>query len=59
MGQNFELKIDHSGLQHIFSQRNLNARQRHWSKLLNEYEFYIAYVKGNLNRVSNELNQRR
>jgi hypothetical protein len=31
VGRKFELKTDHRGLQHIFSQSNLNARQRRWS----------------------------
>jgi hypothetical protein len=31
IGQNFELKTDHCGLQHIFTQSDLNARQRCWS----------------------------
>jgi hypothetical protein len=31
-GQKFELKMDHCGLQHIFTQSDLNARQRHWSE---------------------------
>jgi hypothetical protein len=45
IGRNFELKIDHCSLQHIFMQRKLNARQRHWSKLLSEYDFEITYIK--------------
>jgi hypothetical protein len=39
IGQNFKLKIDYYGLQHIFTQSDLNTRQRHWSELRSEYEF--------------------
>jgi hypothetical protein len=28
VGQNFELKMDHQSLKHLFTQRDLNARQR-------------------------------
>jgi hypothetical protein len=31
IGQKFELKTDHCGLQHIFTQSDLKARQWHWS----------------------------
>ena len=39
VGQKFELKTDHCGLQHIFSQSDLNARQWRWSELLSKYDF--------------------
>jgi hypothetical protein len=29
IGHKFELKTDHSGMQHIFTQSDLNAQQRH------------------------------
>jgi hypothetical protein len=47
VGRKFELKTDHCGLQHIFTQSDLNARQRRWSELLSEYDFEISYIKGN------------
>ena len=45
-------------MQHIFTQSDLNARQRHWSELLSEYEFEITYIKGTVNRVADALSQR-
>jgi hypothetical protein len=54
----FKLKIDHCGLQHIFTQSDLNARQRHWSKLLSEYDFEITYIKGKINIVVDALSRR-
>jgi hypothetical protein len=50
--------MDQCGLQHIFTQSNLNARQRHWSKFLSEYDFEIAYIKGTVNRVVDALSRR-
>ena len=46
VGRKFELRTDHCGLQHIFTQSDLNARQRHWLELLSEYDFEITYIKG-------------
>jgi hypothetical protein len=50
--------MDQCGLQHMFTQSDLNARQRHWSKLLSEYDFKITYIKGTMNRVVDVLSQR-
>jgi hypothetical protein len=58
VGRKFELKTDHCGLQHIFTQSDLNARQRRWSELLSEYDFEITYIKGTVNRVEDALNWR-
>jgi hypothetical protein len=58
IGWKFELKSKHCGLQHIFTQGDLNMRQRHWSKLLIEYNLEITYIKGTVNRVADALIQR-
>jgi hypothetical protein len=50
--------MDHCGLQHIFTQSDLNARQRRWSELLSEYDFEITYIKGTMNRVDDALSRR-
>ena len=59
IGKPFELKIDHTGLIYIFTQLNLNARQRRWLKFLSEYNFGIEYIKGKENRVADALSRRR
>jgi hypothetical protein len=58
IGRKFELKTDHCGLQHIFTQSDLNARQRRWSELLSEYDFEINYIKRTVNRVADALSRR-
>jgi hypothetical protein len=58
VGRKFELKMDHCGLQHIFTQGDLNARQRRWSEFINEYNFEISCIKGTMNRVADALTQR-
>jgi hypothetical protein len=57
IGWNLELETYHCGLQHIFTQSDLNARQRRWSILLGEYDFDITYIKGTMNRVEDALSQ--
>ena len=58
IGWKFKIKTDHCGLQHIFTQSNLNARQRRWSEFLSEYDFEITYIKGTVNRVADALSRR-
>jgi hypothetical protein len=41
VGRNFELKTDHESLKHLFTQRDLNARQSQWSEFMSEYDFGI------------------
>ena len=42
VGRKFEVRTDHCGLQHIFTQGDLNARQRRWSELLSEYDLRLC-----------------
>ena len=42
----------------MFTQSDMNARQRRWSELLSEYDFEITYIKGIVNRVVDALSQR-
>ena len=44
MGQRFELRIDHCGLNHLFGQPTLNARQTKWLEFLSEYGFEIKHT---------------
>jgi len=53
----FELKTYHSGFQHIFTHSSLNARQRIWFDLLNDYYFEITYIKGIIKRVFDALSR--
>ena len=58
MGRSFTLKSDHQSLQYLFTQRDLNARQRRWSEFLSEYDFGISYIKGKENVVADALSRR-
>ena len=58
VGRSFELKTDHQSLKHLFTQRDLNARQRRWSEFMSEYNFGIPYIKGKENVVIDALSRR-
>jgi hypothetical protein len=58
VGRNFELKMDHQSLKHLFTQRDLNSRQRRWSDFMSEYDFGISYIKGKENLVTDALSRR-
>jgi hypothetical protein len=45
MGKKFELRTDHCGLNHLFGQPTLNARQTRWLEFLSEYDFEIKHIK--------------
>lgn len=57
--QHFELRTDHRSLQYIFTQPNLNARQRRWMEFLCEYNFEVKYIQGKENKVADALSRRR
>ncbi|XP_059068640.1 uncharacterized protein LOC131859116 [Cryptomeria japonica] len=59
LGKPFELRSDHQGLKYIFTQPNLNARQRRWLELISDYDFEISYIKGKENQVADALSRRR
>jgi len=58
VGRHFELRTDHQSLKHLFTQRDLNSRQRRWSEFMSEYDFEISYMKGKENVVVDALSRR-
>nr|GEX32730.1 putative reverse transcriptase domain-containing protein [Tanacetum cinerariifolium] len=49
---------DHRSLQHIFDQKELNMRQRHWLELLADYNYEIRYHPGKANVIADALSQK-
>ncbi|GKA04015.1 putative reverse transcriptase domain-containing protein [Tanacetum coccineum] len=49
---------DHKSLQHIFSQKELNMRQRRWIELFSDYDCEIYYHLGKANVVVDALSRK-
>jgi hypothetical protein len=58
MGKRCELYMDHKRLKYIFTQSNLNLRQRRWLELIKNYDLGINYYPGKANAVADILSQR-
>ncbi|WMV54699.1 hypothetical protein MTR67_048084 [Solanum verrucosum] len=48
---------DHKSLQYVFSQKELNLRQRRWLELLKGYDMSILYPPGKTNVVADDLSR--
>jgi hypothetical protein len=54
-GQKCDIYTDHKSLKYIFTQSELNMRQRRWLELIKDYELEIYYHPGKANVVANAL----
>ena len=50
--------LDHKSLKYIFSQKDLNARQRRWMETLEDFNFSLQYHLGKANVVANALSRK-
>ena len=57
-GAKFELFTDHKRLKYVFTQRDLNLRQRRWVEYMKDYDFELAYHPGKANVVADALSRR-
>jgi hypothetical protein len=58
MGKKYKLYRDHKSLKYIFTQPDLNLRQRRWLKLINDYDLGINCHPRKANVVANTLSRR-
>jgi hypothetical protein len=49
---------DHKSLKYIFTQPDLNMRQRRWLELTKDYELEVHYHPGNANVVADALSRK-
>ena len=54
----FEVYTDHQSLKYLFSQKELNLRQRRWMEFLEDYECTIKYQPGKANKVADALSRK-
>ena len=57
-GETFDVLSDHKSLSYIFTQRDLNLRQRRWLEYLSDYDFSLHYHPGKSNVVANVLSRK-
>jgi hypothetical protein len=59
MEKRCELYTNHKSLKYIFTQPDLNLRQRRWLDLIKDYDLGINYHPGKSIMVANALSRRR
>jgi hypothetical protein len=55
LGHKCQIYTDHKCLKYIFTQNDLNLRQRRWLKLIKDYDLEIHYYPGKANVVADAL----
>jgi hypothetical protein len=54
IGHRCEIYSDHKSLKYIFTQNDMNLRQRRWLELIKDYDLGINYHAGKANVVADE-----
>jgi hypothetical protein len=57
-GLKCDIYTDHKSLKYIFTQSELNMRQRRWLELIKDYELEIHYHQGKANVVADALSRK-
>ena len=58
MVSNSKCFSDHKSLKYIFTQRDLNMRQRKWMEYLEHHDFTLHYYIGKANVMANTLSRK-
>ena len=57
-GEKFEVYSDHKNLKYIFTQKDLNSKQRRQMETLEDYDFSLHYHPGKANVIANALSRK-
>src|SRR3954471_21695524 len=58
MGKHCDVYTDHKSLKYIFTQKELNMRQRRWLELIKDYDLDLQYHPGKANVVADSLSRK-
>ena len=58
MGTHCNIYTDHKSLKYIFTQADLNMRQRRWLELIKDYDLEVHYHPGKANVVGDALSRK-
>jgi hypothetical protein len=58
MGAHYNIYTDHKSLKYIFTQADLNMRQRRWLELIKDYDLEVHYHPGKANVVADALSRK-
>jgi hypothetical protein len=58
MGTKCQVYTNHKSLKYIFTQKDLNLRQRRWLELIKDYDLEIHYHPGKANLVADALSRK-
>jgi hypothetical protein len=58
MGAHCNIYTDHKSLKYIFTQADLNMRQRRWLELIKDYDLEVHYHPGKANVVAHALSRK-
>jgi hypothetical protein len=58
MGAHCNIYTDHKSLKYIFTQADLNMRQRRWLELIKDYDFEVHYHPSKANVVADALSRK-
>lgn len=56
-GVHVDVFTDHKSLKYVFTQKELNLRQRRWLELLKDYDMSVLYHLGKANMVADALSR--
>ena len=58
IGNHCKVYTDHKSLKYIFTQKELNLRQRRWLELIKDYDMKLHYHPGKANVVADALSRK-
>ena len=58
IGNHCDVYTDHKSLKYIFTQKELNLRQRRWLELIKDYDMKLHYHPGKANVVADALSRK-